>query len=339
MSLQKMAARSLVRTLTSAKASPTSAVPSRAFGVSRAMLSHEAELKSVKTHALIGIVGGSLATLTWFNAGKAISAKCETKLSNNKSVLSDAESMYAEGRLVDLYEMLNDHPETSQNPSMLYHLARVTYKLADASPNLERQKVLNDEALLVAGKAVESTSKADSEEFDGKQKAELFSLYGRVIQQRANRKEEQKAELFQIAQEHMTAALREDPKNFDANYALANLSYEKAKARTELGRKSLTDSMAYYDKNNHNKLERSEDQETLWRATSRHAYAALKQRPEDVNCINLMAQSKFAIGELNEAKKYCVRAMNVSKKARFNDEINSVREAKELNDKIHKILG
>jgi len=86
-------------------------------------------------------------------------------------------------------------------------------------------------------------------------------------------------------------------------------------------------------------LERSEDQETLWRATLRHAYAALKQRPEDVNCINLMAQSKFAIGELKEAKKYCVRAMNVSKKARFNDEINSVREAKELNDKIHKILG
>merc|ERR1712112_383786 len=92
----------------------------------------------------------------------------------------------------------------------------------------------------------------------------------------------------------MMAAYREDAESFNANQALADLHFEQATERTELGRKCLTGANVW-DKSNNHKLSET-DQEALWRATARHAYVALKANPNDVNCMNYMAQAKFAIG-------------------------------------------
>ena len=81
-----------------------------------------------------------------------------------------------------------------------------------------------------------------------------MALYGTVIQHRSHRKDgAARKQLRALAQEHMTAALREDAVNFNANLALADLHYELAMERTELGRKSLT-GIAIWDKTNNNKV-------------------------------------------------------------------------------------
>jgi len=250
------------------------------------------------------------------------------------SIRSRADELYSNGKLVETYELLNDNPATKDDSALLYRLAQTTHKLSLATPQPERRRVLNDEALLIVMKAAEEAGKQSDNKKD---RADILALYGTVIQHRGHRKQgHERKQLMTLAQEHMTAALREDAVNFNANFALADLHYEMAMERTELGRKSLT-GLAIWDKTNNNKLSET-DQESLWRATARHAYVALKAKPDDIHCINLMAQSKFAIGDLVSAKRYTLQAMEAEKNIRFADEKKSAREAKDLMDKINVIL-
>jgi len=251
------------------------------------------------------------------------------------AIKSRADELYSSGRLAEVYELLNENPATKDNAALLYRLAQTTHKLSMATPQPERRRVLNDEALLIVMKAAEEAGKREDNKSD---RADILALYGTVIQYRSHRKEgAARKQLRTLAQEHMTAALREDAVNFNANVALADLHYELAQERTELGRQSLT-GIAIFDKTNNNKLSET-DQESLWRATARHAYVALKAQPNDINCINYMAQSKFAIGDLATAKTYTLRAMAAEKEAKFADEKKSAKESKDLMDKINIILG
>merc|ERR1712121_239050 len=230
---------------------------------------------------------------------------------------------------------INENPATKDNAALLYRLAQTTHKLSMATPQPERRRVLNDEALLFVMKAAEEAGKREDNKSD---RADILALYGTVIQYRSHRKEgAARKQLRTLAQEHMTAALREDAVNFNANLALADLHYELATERTELGRRSLT-GIAIWDKTNNNKLSET-DQESLWRASARHAYIALKSNPNDLNCINHMAQAKFAIGDLTAAKEYTLRALAAEKDAKFVDERQAAKDSKILMDRINAILG
>merc|ERR1712168_1181139 len=222
------------------------------------------------------------------------------------AIKSRADELYSSGRLAEVYELLNENPATKDNAALLYRLAQTTHKLSMATPQPERRRVLNDEALLFVMKAAEEAGKRQDNKSD---RADILALYGTVIQHRSHRKEgAARKQLRTLAQE-----------------------------RTELGRQSLT-GIAIFDKTNNNKLSET-DQESLWRATARHAYVALKAQPNDINCINYMAQSKFAIGDLATAKTYTLRAMAAEKEAKFADEKKSAKESKDLMDKINIILG
>lgn len=248
---------------------------------------------------------------------------------------SRAEALYSDGRLGDVYELLNENPETKNDAKLLFRLAQTTHKMSLTTPMPERKRILNDEALLIVMKAAEEAGKATDNKID---RADVLALYGTVIQHRAHRKlGAEKKQLFSLAEEHMTAALREDAFNFHANHALADLNYELAQERTELGRQSLI-GMAIWDKTNNNKLSET-DQESLWRASARHAYVALKSKPNDLNSINHMAQAKFAIGDLPAARTYTLRALAAEKDAKFVDEKQAAKDSKDLMEKINAILG
>lgn len=282
-------------------------------------------------------------------------AKCETKSDSIEEKESDvtaqddiadardapsihhrADELYSNGRLADVYELLNEDPSTKSDASLLYRLAQTTHKLSLVAPQPERRRVLNDEALLVVMKAAEeaagkkSTTKSD--------RADILSLYGTIIQHRSYRKQgTERQNLMTLAQEHMMVAYREDAESFNANQALADLHFEQATERTELGRKCLTGANVW-DKSNNHKLSET-DQESLWRATARHAYIALKAKPNDVNCMNYMAQAKFAIGDIQTAKKYTLQAMAAEPQAKFEDEKRAAKDARELMLKINAILA
>merc|ERR1711872_111760 len=163
------------------------------------------------------------------------------------SIRSRADELYSAGRLSEAYELLNENPATKEDAALLFRLAQTTHKLSLASPQPERRRVLNDEALLIVMKAAEEAARQNGNKSE---RADILALYGAVIQRRAHRKQgAEKKQLMALAQEHMTAALREDAVNFNANYALAELHYELAQERTELGRKSLS-SLAIFDKTN-----------------------------------------------------------------------------------------
>jgi len=308
--------------------------------------------------ALVGVGVSALA----YNNIAPLTAKCETKInveaeaeaeaeaypssSSSSSSAADAvadavadlrsraDAMYAEGRLNQVHQLLNNHPATKADAQLLFQLARATHKLSLTTPHQERRRVLNDEALLIVMKAAEEAGKRSG---NGRDRADVLALYGAVVQQRGRRKSDgERKQLLELAKEHMTAALREDPVNFHANHALADLHFEMAKERTELGYQSIA-RVGFYDKSNNNKLEES-DQESLWRATARHAYVALKEKPNDLNCINHMAQAKFAIGDLAAAKTYALRALAAEPEAKFHDEKKAAKDAKELMDKINAIL-
>jgi len=301
--------------------------------------------------ALVGVGVSALA----YNNIAPLTAKCETKInvdaeaeaeahpsSSSSSSAADAvadlrsraDAMYAEGRLDQVHQLLNNHPATKADAQLLFQLARATHKLSLTTPHQERRRVLNDEALLIVMKAAEEAGKRSG---NGRDRADVLALYGAVVQQRGRRKSDgERKQLLELAKEHMTAALREDPVNFHANHALADLHFEMAKERTELGYQSIA-RVGFYDKSNNNKLEES-DQESLWRATARHAYVALKEKPNDLNCINHMAQAKFAIGDLAAAKTYALRALAAEPEAKFHDEKRAAKDAKELMDKINAIL-
>merc|ERR1712042_102259 len=116
------------------------------------------------------------------------------------------DELYRHGHLTDIYEQLNNDPETSSDASLLFQLARATYKLGLASPLPGRQKALNDEAL-------------------------LHALYAIILQKSGKRKEgSDKRKFYEAAQEHLTAALKEDRKNFLANFAFAEMNRDVAEA-------------------------------------------------------------------------------------------------------------
>jgi len=259
----------------------------------------------------------------------------ETASAPDVDLHSRADSLYSDGKLAEVYELLNENPATKNDARLLFRLAQTTHKMSLTTPQPERRRVLNDEALLIVMKAAEEVGKQQNNKSD---RADVLALCGTVIQHRAYRKQgSERKQLYSLAQEHMTAALREDPVNFHANYALADIHHEMAQERTELGRQSLVGN-AIWDKTNNNKLSET-DQESLWRASARHAYVALKSKPNDINCINHMAQAKFAIGDLTVAKSYTLRAMAAEKDAKFVDEKQAAKDSKDLMDKINAILG
>jgi len=301
------------------------------------------------------LLAGSAATTTTFLMPMT-TAKCEVKVDkvvekteedvdaaaaesaaavSKPSLHDQAKALYSDGRLADVYELLNQNPSTKKDAQLLFRLAQTTHKMSLTAPQPERRRVLNDEALLVVMKAAEEAGKVSDNKSD---RADILALYGTVIQHRAHRKQEgERKQLMALAQEHMVAALREDAANFHANSALADLHYEMAQERTELGRKSLV-GIAIWDRTNNNKLSET-DQESLWRTTARHAFVALKSKPDDLNTINHMAQAKFAIGDLAAAKTYTLRAMAAEKNAKFVDEKQAAKDCKDLMDRINALLG
>jgi len=287
------------------------------------------------------LLAGSAATTTTFLMPMT-TAKCEVKVDEvvektEEDVDAAAESAAAASKpsLHDVYELLNQNPSTKKDAQLLFRLAQTTHKMSLTAPQPERRRVLNDEALLVVMKAAEEAGKVSDNKSD---RADILALYGTVIQHRAHRKQEgERKQLMALAQEHMVAALREDAANFHANSALADLHYEMAQERTELGRKSLV-GIAIWDRTNNNKLSET-DQESLWRTTARHAFVALKSKPDDLNTINHMAQAKFAIGDLAAAKTYTLRAMAAEKNAKFVDEKQAAKDCKDLMDRINALLG
>ena len=341
--------RSVAATPAASRAFATSSGSSGATAVATSLTSTAALRNAVGSALMCSGVGAKLAMDNFVQQ-----AKCETKFDSIEETESDvtaqedtaakdapsvhnrADELYSNGRLADAYELLNEDPSTKSDASLLYRLAQTTHKLSLVAPQPERRRVLNDEALLIVMKAAEeaagkkSTSKSD--------RADILSLYGTIIQHRSYRKQgTERQKLMTLAQEHMMAAYREDAESFNANQALADLHFEQATERTELGRKCLTGANVW-DKSNNHKLSET-DQEALWRATARHAYVALKANPNDVNCMNYMAQAKFAIGDLQTAKKYTLQAVAAEPQAKFEDEKRAAKDARELMLKINAILA
>jgi len=234
------------------------------------------------------------------------------------------EQYYQTGHLTDIYEQLNSDPETSSDPLLLFHLARATYKLGLASPLPGRQKALNDEALLYIGKALQLPLT------DAKVKADVHALYAIVLQNRGAKKQgSEKRKFYEAAQEHLTAALKEDRKNFLANFAFAEMNRDVAEQSSVVAvvpssRFSLFQSQEIVAK----------DVET-WKAVNRYAQKAVFADPNDIQSLNLLAKAKYELGDIAEAKRITVRAINSSKAARFADERKAVAETRELMEKIN----
>jgi len=232
------------------------------------------------------------------------------------------DELYRHGHLTDIYEQLNNDPETSSDASLLFQLARATYKLGLASPLPGRQKALNDEALLYAGKALQLTP-------EQKLKADVHALYAIILQKSGKRKEgSDKRKFYEAAQEHLTAALKEDRKNFLANFAFAEMNRDVAEA-SQMVVPASKFSLFY----NEAKVEK--DVET-WKAVGRYAQKAVFADPTDVQSLNLLAKAKYELGDLPEAKKLTVRAVNASRSAKFADERKAAQETRLLMDKINE---
>jgi len=233
------------------------------------------------------------------------------------------EQFYQYGHLTDIYEQLNSDPDTSSDPVLLFHLARATYKLGLASPLPGRQKALNDEALLYIGKALQLPLT------DNKVKADVHALYAIVLQNRGAKKQgSEKRKFYEAAQEHLTAALKEDRKNFLANFAFAEMNRDVAEQSTTVvvpaSRFSLFSAQEIEAK----------DVDT-WKAVNRYAQKAVLAKPNDIQSLNLLAKAKFELGDIPEAKRLTVRAINTSKTARFADERKAAAETKALMEKIN----
>jgi len=245
--------------------------------------------------------------------------------------ISKLESHYQYGHLTEIYQLLNDDPETSSDPVLLFHLARATYKLGLASPLPERQKALNDEALLYVGKALQLPLAS------AELKADVHALYAIVLQTRGAKKGgAEKRKFYEAAQEHLTAALKENRKNFLANYAFAQMNRDVAE-ETDAMSQALAPTSALAKFSLFNKSEQpviQKDTET-WKAVSRYAQKAIIADPTDIQSLNLLAKAKYELGETAEAKKLTVRAVNVTKSARFADERKAAKETRDLMEKIN----
>jgi len=247
------------------------------------------------------------------------------KFAEASDKLSKLEQQYQYGHLTEIYELLNSDPETPSNPELLFHLARATFKLGLASPLPGRQKALNDEALLYAGKALQLPLT------EAKLKADVHALYALVLQTRGSKKGGlEKRKFYEAAQEHLTAALKEDRKNFLANFAFAEINRDVA----EQSSREVVPSSGF----SFFRTEESaqvKDVET-WKAVSRYAQKAVFADPNDILSLNLLAKAKYELGDVAEAKKLTVRAINSSRTAKFADERKAVRETRELMEKINE---
>lgn len=236
------------------------------------------------------------------------------------------EQNYRNGHLTEIYEQLNSDPDTSTDPLLLFHLARATYKLGLASPLPGRQKALNDEALLYIGKALQLPLT------DTKVKADVHALYAIVLQNRGAKKQgPEKRKFYEAAQEHLTVALKEDRKNFLANFAFAEMNRDVAEQSS--GTLVPTSGLPRFS------LFKAEeivvkDVET-WRAVNRYAQKAVFADPTDIQSLNLLAKAKYELGDMAEAKKVTIRAVNSSKTARFADERKAAKETRDLMEKIN----
>lgn len=241
--------------------------------------------------------------------------------------VSKLEQHYKYGHLTEIYEQLNHDPETTADPVLLFHLARATYKLGLASPLPARQKALNDEALLYLGKALQLPLS------EGKDKADVHALYAIVLQSRgANKGGPDKRKFYEAAQEHLTVALKEDRKNFLANYAFAEINRDVAEQFTlAVVPASGRQWFSFYQEE---QPAQEKDIET-WKAVSRYAHKAVLADPSDVQSLNLLAKAKYELGEIAEAKKLTVRAINSSRSPKFADERKASKETRELMDKIN----
>jgi len=240
------------------------------------------------------------------------------------------EQFYEFGHLTDIYELLNNDPETSTDPILLFHLARATFKLGLASPLPGRQKALNDEALLYIGKALQLPLP------EAKVKADVHALYAIVLQNRGSKKGgPEKRKFYEAAQQHLTAALKEDRKNFLANYAFAEMNRDVAE---QFSQEVVPQSGPRFS------LFRSEDSAPkkdveTWKAVNRYAQKAVFADPNDVQSLNLLAKAKYELGDIAEAKKLTVRAINTSRSPRFADERKAIKETRELMEKINDHFG
>merc|ERR1712121_144154 len=217
------------------------------------------------------------------------------------------EQFYEFGHLTDIYELLNNDPETSTDPILLFHLARATFKLGLARP-LPGAKV----------------------------KADVHALYAIVLQNRGSKKGgPEKRKFYEAAQQHLTAALKEDRENFLANYAFAEMNRDVAE---QFSQEVVPQSGPRFS------LFRSEDSAPkkdveTWKAVNRYAQKAVFADPNDVQSLNLLAKAKYELGDIAEAKKLTVRAINTSRSPRFADERKAIKETRELMEKINDHFG
>merc|ERR1712168_855882 len=150
-----------------------------------------------------------------------------------------------------------------------------------------------------------------------------------VLQNRGAKKQgSEKRKFYEAAQEHLTAALKEDRKNFLANFAFAEMNRDVAEQSTTVvvpaSRFSLFSAQEIEAK----------DVDT-WKAVNRYAQKAVLAKPNDIQSLNLLAKAKFELGDIPEAKRLTVRAINTSKSARFADERKAAAETKALMEKIN----
>jgi len=261
------------------------------------------------------------------------SAKCMCRAPPDHSSFSGPdkqsklEQYYQTGHLTDIYELLNSDPDTSSDPVLLFHLARATYKLGLASPLPGRQKALNDEALLYIGKALQLPLT------DVKVKADVHALYAIVLQNRGAKKQgAEKRKFYEAAQEHLTAALKEDRKNFLANFAFAEINRDIAEQSS--GAVVPASGLSRFSLFGGSEQVVAKDVET-WKAVNRYAQKAVFADPNDIQSLNLLAKAKWELGDIAEAKRVTIRATNNAKSARFADERKAVAETRELMDKIN----
>ena len=147
----------------------------RAFATSSGSSGAAAVATSLTSAAALRNAVGSALMFTGVSAKLAMDsfvqkAKCDTKFDSIEETESDvtahedtaakdapsvhnrADELYSNGRLADVYELLNEDPSTKSDASLLYRLAQTTHKLSLVAPQPERRRVLNDEALLVVMK-------------------------------------------------------------------------------------------------------------------------------------------------------------------------------------------
>jgi len=83
-------------------------------------------------------------------------------------------------------------------------------------------------------------------------------------------------------------------------------------------------------------MENNKKDVETWKAVGRYAQKAVFADPTDVQSLNLLAKAKYELGDLPEAKKLTVRAVNASRSAKFADERKAAQETRLLMDKINE---